>query len=152
MFKSKKIKIQEFAYSLSKAEKEITSSSQESFFHIIKLLIFNSPENYNHWRKEVWSNFHDVPLLKGKNRYPEANFIYKCIWRRNGDRIPDIIKYLKKSEAGLPLKDYDISHIESVLSKYFKWLSKKLEEDGLVASTEIYAELDKLGVPRKENN
>lgn len=68
----------EMAFSRKLARDRITSLSPEIFEHLVKLYVFESPENQNHWISEInaWLNQINRIYLKPSNKKPSWQTIY----------------------------------------------------------------------------
>ena len=55
--------------------------------HLIKLIIFDSPNNNNHWKQEVYALFNNIPKQNKNNKFPSSQYIYNTIWNYYGDRL-----------------------------------------------------------------
>lgn len=68
----------EMAYEHKEAKKIVTSRSPQIFKHLLKLFIFESPENTKHWRKEITNWFREINdiYLKSKTSRPTKQDLY----------------------------------------------------------------------------
>lgn len=144
-------KIQEMAETRKEVQKILRGNDVEEMIeHLIKIIIFNSPKNINHWKTEVYSKFHGLPLMKHNKKPPDKKFIFDTIWDYFGDRLEYIIDCVIRKEPEEKLK----SKLDSVLANevytkvlaYIEWLSKKLSEKTVVTNQEVYDKLEELGL------
>lgn len=112
--------------------------------HLIKLYLFPNTDYTNHWRKEVWNFLNRTPKMPN-NKFPSYKFIYQAI---SGELdITEQLMYLVLDEYSkhTPTR-FDAVELESKLDEYFQWLAEKLSTKGVVQSSEVYEELEKLGL------
>lgn len=143
-------KVQEMAEN-RKAVKDrlISYRTKEMIEHLIRLIIFNSPKNKNHWRGEVYGLLNDIPLMKHNKKPPNRNFIFQTIWEYYGDRLDYLTESVLRQEPKEKLKtDKKISdfadEIYIKVKDYVFWLSKELSEKAVVTKQEVYNKLEEL--------
>ena len=143
-------KVAEFAANLKDFKQEIVGGKVTTCVdHLVKLAIFDSPKNQNHWRQEVYAAFHNIPLLKKTKKYPNPDWMLKFIWDWYGDNLESFISCAIREEPEEKLKLNDTTILDCVTSSvynYFSWLVEQLCKKGEVTSTEVYAKLDRLGL------
>lgn len=65
--------IPEFAKNLSEIKSDLSGGRVTICIeHLIKLAIFQTSQNKNHWRTEVYASFHSIPKVKGSNKFFET--------------------------------------------------------------------------------
>lgn len=145
------IHIQEMAENRKEVTKILRGNDVEKTIeHIIRLVILDSPQNINHWKTEVYSNFHNLPLMKHNKRPPDRKFIFNTIWDYFGDRLNYSIDSVIRQEPEEKLKDksnYELANeVYTKVLAYIDWLAKELSEKTRVTNQEVYTELSNLGL------
>lgn len=142
------ITVSEMAENHKEVVKILRSSSVEELVkHIIKLVLFDSPQNKNHRKTEVYSNFHDLPLMKHNKRPPDERLIFDTIWNYFGDRLNYITDAVIREKSNEKIR-HTISNkqIYAYVLAYIRWLSKELSIKTTVSKQEVYDKLDSLGL------
>lgn len=107
------------------------------------------PEYKNHWRNEVWNRIPRMPLVKHKNKLPDAKLIYDNSYNMYKGYIETILERAIEHEKNL-MPDYDkledVSDFDAIVQSYFKWLSSYLSVNALARPKDIYEKLDDLGL------
>ena len=118
---------------------DIRAASASIVEHVIKLALYPDAQECNHWRHEVYTFLNKVDRLKGKNKYPKKDFIYRWLSTHN-DIIDSFVAQITSDYAEDP-KIIPISKLTAVVEEYQKWLSSELSTRGFVTSKDVYAEL-----------
>lgn len=144
-------KIQEMAESRKEVQKILRGNDVEEMIeHLIRVIIFDSPRNVNHWKTEVYSKFHGLPLMKHNKRPPDRKFIFDTIWNYFGDRLKYSIDCVIRKEPKEKLKNKSdnvlANEVYTKVLNYIEWLAKKLSEKAIVTNQEVYNELEDLGL------
>ena len=124
-------------------QSELKSHSEQLDEHIIRLMLYPTSEYVPHWKQEIWNFLHRVDKLKGKNKFPKAQFILDSISTHN-DMIEELRGLVEDLESELTPVKIDTQNIIAVLEAYQKWISEKLSVQGVVRQSEVYAKLDEL--------
>lgn len=107
------------------------------------------PEYKNHWRNEVWNRIPRMPLVKHKNKLPDAKLIYDNSYNMYKGYIETILERAIEHEKNLT-PDYskleDVSDFNDIVQSYFEWLSSYLSVNALARPKDIYMKLDELGL------
>ena len=142
------IRIQEFAENLKNLKVYLTGRYMTACIeHLIKLAIFDSSNNINHWRQEVYANFHNISKQKSNNKYPKAEFMLKTIWNYYGDDLEKYVKFVIEEEKDEKIKtDVTIKDVTDKIYEYILWLVVNLSLYGEVKSTDVYDKLKELGL------
>lgn len=113
---------------------------------LAQLYLFPNTEYENHWRKELYSHWYKVKLLKG-NKKPEKEFMIQATLGVNRHLAPRILEAMKEKEYTLtPIDGYNLRDYLRICDVYFNWLCGELSEHQLVLPTEVYHQLDKMGL------
>lgn len=132
-------------------DKLIDTKMRELIEHLIRLIVFDSPNNKNHWRGEVYGLFNNIPRMKHNKQPPDKNFMFQTIWNWYGDRLDFLTKSVFRQEPNKKLKENKSSkdfaiEIETKVKSYISWLTDRLSKTTEVNKSEVYAELDSLGL------
>jgi hypothetical protein len=115
----------EMAFERKKAKKTVTSLSPQIVKHLIKLFVFNSPENKTKWISEIdgWLNDIDDIYLKPdteKLEYVDVHdwMINQSSPHYNGKYLDSVVRKLKSTTfKNVTTYDYDSNHImEKILT------------------------------------
>lgn len=122
--------------------------TRELIEHLIRLAVFDSPDNKNHWRTEVYSLLNAVPLMKHNKRPPDKKFMFNAIWSYYGDNLVNLTKSVFKQEPNEKVKQAQntATDIEIKVKAYIDWLTTELSKTASVDKNDVYAELDALGL------
>lgn len=111
--------------------------------HIILYLCSSDVGLKNHWANEIYSFIHDVPKLKGTNRYPSASFIFDNTYEIWYDSMEPGVQKLFQQEH----MEYDAQRVKiaiAIAKEYFLWLSEQLSNNGSVTNQEVRQKLESL--------
>ena len=132
---------------MSMPRKQIASNlsnrSGDLLRHIILYLCSNDAGLKNHWANEIYSFIHDVPKLKGTNRYPSTSFIFDNTYEIWYDSMEPGVQKLFQQEH----MKYDVQRIKTAIAvakEYFLWLSEQLSSSGSVTNQEVRQKLESL--------
>lgn len=130
----------EMAKSRRDAKDKITSLSPQLFDHLIKLFVFNSPENKQHWITEIntWLWQIDKVKLKPDNKKPNWQTQYNWIVfdsdphynRQYVDVTVD--KMIKRSYHSVKLYDYDSENVLNNILSILLQVCKDIENDQFI--------------------
>ena len=128
-----------------KIEYILFAASKPLVEHLVKLIEFPNAYATQHWVKEVCAFCHDVPKLKGSNKYPSEKFIYTQLSSYN-DVLDNIIRSMQDIEYDEEFIDADRDYVLKLVDSYLHWLSHILSQDGQVTLTQVKEELHKLQI------
>lgn len=137
----------------AKYKDEIEDMIQDATPQIIEplaqLYLFPGTEICAHWRQEVWNRIPTMPLLKGRNKLPSAKLIFKNSYELFQFDIDAIVQQALDHESDLT-PDYErlanMYQFKKLVRTYFTWLSEYLSKHKVVNPTDVYNELDNLGL------
>jgi len=135
--------VRAMSFDKQRIEDRLASLAEPVTDHLIKLYLFSNSEYRDHWRKEIWSFLNKVPKLRMNNKFPSSNFIFKLI-SGYADMASQLMFATIDEYSELTPERFDSEELESILIEYFKWISSKLSQEGVVRSSEVYAKLDEL--------
>jgi len=127
-------KLFEMSRSRKDAKDDITSLSPQIVTHLIKLFVFNSPENKNHWIKEIdgWLNQIDDIYLKPSNEKPDWQTIYNWIIFDSSPHYDAeyidgrVKKWLATDYKNVSVYDYDADVVLNEVLKIIERVSKDI--------------------------
>lgn len=138
-------------YGMADSKSDIAARIESCTFPVMcaiaQLYVFPNSQYENHWRTEVWSNFHEMTLLKRKNKLPKASFIMDNSWNVNKKFVADAVKRAITKESELsPREDLDINQLTDIMQSYFEYLATVLSKSRYISPDEVYAKLDELNL------
>lgn len=122
-------KIYEMAKSRQDAKTTVTGISYNLIDHIIKLYVFNSPSDVNHWKGEIngWIKALFKIRLKPNNKHPDKNTLYTWLVfdsdpHYSAEYVDEVVHILRDHDGyNAPLYDYDpefvINEVLSIIDK-----------------------------------
>lgn len=140
-----------YIYAMSTSKSDLSAWIEDHTFPVMcalaQLYLFETAQDRNHWKKEVWSNFNQMKRLKSNNKLPSAKFIYQSSWEPNSDCVGDAVKWaINHDESLSPRDDIKLNELHTIMQEYFEWLSIKLSNSIYLDSGEVYNKLDELGL------
>ena len=127
----------------SKVYDKITAVSSQILQHLIRLIIYSNTTYEDHWKHEIWAMLHEVPKLKGKNKFPTSKFIFSCLEIYN-DALDAQLRLTKSMESELTPSDISSKEILNKVINYQKWLAKMLSDEGTVTFNEVNDAIDSI--------
>ena len=119
--------------------------------HLAYLYIFGKVQDYNHWRREIWTYIHIMPKIRigKKTRYlTNSEFLDATYNQYNSQRVFEYVlsaaPELKTEYEPNQEKLSNISEFETICSDYFNWLAEIICQSGQVLPLEVYRKLDEL--------
>lgn len=127
-------KLFEMARSRKDAKTITTGLSAPIIQHLIKLFVFNSPENKQHWIKEIdsWITQIDDIYLKPSNKKPDWQTLYDWIVfdgspHYDADYLNGRVrKWVNHDYSGVEVYDYDADLVLSQIFKIIENLTKDI--------------------------
>lgn len=136
-----------FALRRSEIAARLEENTRILMKHLIKLWMFPEASETNHWRKEIYSFLNQVPAMKGVNKLPSKEFIFKNTFVINEKFIDDLYEDV--------YDDYTDNHIlartncdamHQAIKDYYIWMSDILSKRGVVSYKKVLQELEILGL------
>ena len=127
--------------------------------HLLKLFYFRENlRDFNGWSISVWKCMSDIPELKGvtgKNKWPDAQFIYNNMWGCYEDAFFDgwhkgtlkDFNYKGDPEfSGLPYVHAggNVETAGEFIKEYHIWLAKELSKKGKVSKGDVQDKIKEL--------
>ena len=136
----------EMARSRKDAKTLITGLSAPIITHLVKLFVFNSPENKNHWIKEIdsWLNQIDDIYLKPTNKKPDWQTIYNWIVFDGSPHYDvdyvegKVRKWINQDYMGVEVYDYDADLVLNQIFKIIENVAKDIEVPNTFVSIKEY--------------
>lgn len=153
-----KAKIQEMSHERDDIRQRYFKGFEKITDHLIKLLTISSPDTYDHWRTEVFSFLPKGYTVKGSHSFMKEKTIYKLFYGFVEDISDSRVRFIFNKELkkavkdGKPkptMKNFNLQQIRKTIDDYAHWLAKMLSTTEDINEDDVYAELDKLGVPGK---
>lgn len=138
----------EMARSRADAKDKITELSPEIIDHLIKLFVFNSPENKSHWVNEIntWLWSIDKIRLKPSNKKPDWQTIYNWMIydsspHYNADYVDTLVKrLLTTGYLRVTVHDYDAETVLNQVLKIIEAVCKDISVPNKFVSINQYLE------------
>lgn len=133
--------------SMSEAQSRIYDKLAEHSWgideHLIKLLLLPNCKEAEHWKREIVKFVDRVDKLKGKNRYPSAKFIKKCLSVHN-DMTSDLLRKVRSELKEPNKRPVTSDEVSCVLEQYQDWLASELSAHGLIDYDSAYEVIDEI--------
>lgn len=137
------IYIRSMSEAQSKIYDKLTDQSWKIDEHIIKLLLLPDCQEANHWKREIVRFVDHIDKLKGKNKYPDAKFIRKCLSTHN-DMIDAILRQVSSNLHESNQRNISTDAALFAVEAYQNWLSNTLSQHGVIYYDEAYQVLDEI--------
>ena len=139
----------EMAESRKNAKRIITGLSPQIFKNLVKLFVLNSPENKQHWIKELngWFNSIDNITLKPNNKKIDWQTIYNWMIfdsppHYSASYVDNIIKKMRRQDySTIAVYDYDSELVLNKILKILESVCKDIEEFDKFITIEDYLDL-----------
>lgn len=136
-----------FALHRSEIAARLEENTRILMKHLIKLWMFPTASDVDHWRKEVYSFLNHVPAMKGVNKLPSSEFIFKNTFVANEKFIENLYKIVYQDYAeSYALARTGCNEVHQIIEDYYKWISDTLSQLGDVGYTDVLQELEILGL------
>ena len=142
-------KIPEFAETLSEVKTDLRGRYMNTCIeHLVKLAIFDSPQNVNHWRTEVYASYPQISKLKKDKRFPSYKLIFNTVWDHYSDILDNIIDTVIKDEPKLKFKPNFMVNEDIItpIESYIMWLAKQFSIKGKIDKQDCFNKLEELGL------
>ena len=123
----------------------IDNHTYQTMIALAQLYLFPTG-NRKHWRKEVWEKFSRIYTLKS-NKLPKAQFILDNSWNIHKDDVWNALDHAEAKEEVYPVrKDANHDSFYQITEDYFIWLADKFSKNPSLRLSDVYEELDRLGL------
>jgi hypothetical protein len=145
-YMNEKIHTREMAYPPNVIVLKLIQYSDPLLEHLLKLYYFRKSERYIHgWMGAVYKCLIRTYKNNRTNKWPTKRFLYENIWNNAKDAFQEHHNgYLGTFSTFKILPKIDKPDVEgsaAFCESYFKWLSQKLSEKGIVTLPEVEEEL-----------
>lgn len=116
---------------------------------LAQLYYFPNNVNKNHWRKEVWANFHRIQRIKRTNKLPSFDFIMMNTLECNKDQFTVVKEFVIDKESDFnpdPERMHNDNKFRDLVRDYFEWLATQFTTKVEIRQTDIYNKLEELGL------
>lgn len=116
---------------------------------LAQLYLFPNSECINHWRKEVWNKFPDIPVLKRSNKTPKPEFILERGWYRYEPKLKAIMHRAEAHEYNQrpePSRHDNVEEFKQAAESYMFWLAETLSFEEVIDPIDCYNKLEELGL------
>lgn len=134
-----------FAFARSRIEvfSKLADNSENVIDHLIKVFLWPTVREQDHWKQEIWNFIRSVPKLKSSNRFPSYKQIKNEIWNSYEDVIYDHIGLWVDEIEETPIS-FDCRDVYHAIEEYMSWLADILSEKGVVRSSQVYSKIEEL--------
>ena len=111
-----RIFVTEFAESKKEIERELKPKTENIIEHLFKLYLVPEHTAVNHWKQEIYSFLHTIDKLKGSNKRPTKEQIYKWTFGKKEDLFDDDYytkRYNKINDYMHNSSTYIVNHLVS---------------------------------------
>lgn len=122
--------------------RELANKSGQLTDHLIKIFLFESSNNINHWIDEVYSFVNRCPKFAHNNKYPDKRFISKAL-NIYLDNLPNICESIQKDYPNYIVKR-SYEEVSIMINEYIDWLACQLSTKGVVARTDVVSKLSEM--------
>lgn len=112
--------------------------------HLVKLFLFPTSKDVNHWKQEIYNLIHSISSIKGNHKIPSANFIFDNIYGKYNINYTNNSINAILDDYGEPEFDFSYDEIHDFISDYVRWLSIELNQREVVSRKLVYAKLDSM--------
>ena len=135
------IYIRSMSEAQSRIYDKLTEISWKIDEHIVKLLLLPDCQEANRWKREIARFLDHIDKLKGKNKYPDAKFIKKCLSTHN-DAIDALLYGVSGNLSETNQRLISEEDVLAALETYQNWLAVELSEHGAIRYFDAYQVLD----------
>lgn len=124
----------------------VEAHTRQVIIALAQLYLFPSGPRV-HWRKGVWEKFNEMHTLKPMKKLPSAKFILDNSFEIYKNRLVDMLQYaIDKEEKYAPIGNVDDYEFRVLVHDYFIWLANMFSSQELIRKSDVYQELDRLGL------
>ena len=117
--------------------------------HLVKLAIFDSPQNVNCWREEIYASHLQIFKLKKDKKFPNYKHIFNTICENHYTNIlDDIIDTVIKTEPELKFKLSFMVNEDAItpIESYIMWLAKQLSTKRKINKQDCFNKFEEVGL------
>lgn len=116
---------------------------------LAQLYYFPNNVNQEHWRREVWANFHRMQRIKRTNKLPSFDFIMLNTLECNKDQFQTVKQFVLRKESECspdPERIHNDSQFRDLTRDYFEWLATQFTTKVEIPALDVYEKLAELGL------
>ena len=143
-------KLNEMATEWSFIKIKLTNEFGIRWEHLIKIYYYEDfPEYHSGWLTSIRKGLEHVSKIKGKNKYPSFDSLYKLLWEDEEDTLQDFhnntVTDINKSYDKLPkITNSNFEGVKDFMQKFTEWSCHKISEKGSIDANETQQKIDEL--------
>ena len=143
-------KLNEMATEWSFIKIKLTNEFGIRWEHLIKIYYYEDfPEYHSGWLTSIRKGLEHVSKIKGKNKYPSFDSLYKLLWEDEEDTLQDFhnntVTDINKSYDKLPkITNSKFEGVKDFMQKFTEWSCHKISEKGSIDANETQQKIYEL--------
>lgn len=143
-------KLNEMATEWSFIKIKLTNEFGIRWEHLIKIYYYEDfPEYHSGWLTSIRKGLEHVSKIKGKNKYPSFDSLYKLLWEDEEDTLQDFhnntVTDINKSYDKLPkITNSNFEGDKDFMQKFTEWSCHKISEKGSIDANETQQKIYEL--------
>lgn len=143
-------KLNEIATEWSFIKIKLTNEFGIRWEHLIKIYYYEDfPEYHSGWLTSIRKGLEHVSKIKGKNKYPSFDSLYKLLWEDEEDTLQDFhnntVTDINKSYDKLPkITNSNFEGVKDFMQKFTEWSCHKISEKGSIDANETQQKIYEL--------
>ena len=143
-------KLNEMATEWSFIKIKLTNEFGIRWEHLIKIYYYEDfPEYHSGWLTSIRKGLEHVFKIKGKNKYPSFDSLYKLLWEDEEDTLQDFhnntVTDINKSYDKLPkITNSNFEGVKDFMQKFTEWSCHKISEKGSIDANETQQKIYEL--------
>ena len=143
-------KLNEMATEWSFIKIKLTNEFGIRWEHLIKIYYYEDfPESHSGWLTSIRKGLEHVSKIKGKNKYPSFDSLYKLLWEDEEDTLQDFhnntVTDINKSYDKLPkITNSNFEGVKDFMQKFTEWSCHKISEKGSIDANETQQKIYEL--------
>lgn len=143
-------KLNEMATEWSFIKIKLTNEFGIRWEHLIKIYYYEDfPEYHSGWLTSIRKGLEHVSKIKGKNKYPNFDSLYKLLWEDEEDTLQDFhnntVTDINKSYDKLPkITNSNFEGVKDFMQKFTEWSCHKISEKGSIDANETQQKIYEL--------
>ena len=143
-------KLNEMATEWSFIKIKLTNEFGIRWEHLIKIYYYEDfPEYHSGWLTSIRKGLEHVSKIKGKNKYPSFDSLYKLLWEDEEATLQDFhnntVTDINKSYDKLPkITNSNFEGVKDFMQKFTEWSCHKISEKGSIDANETQQKIYEL--------
>lgn len=143
-------KLNEMATEWSFIKIKLTNEFGIRWEHLIKIYYYEDfPEYHSGWLTSIRKGLEHVSKIKGKNKYPSFDSLYKLLWEDEEDTLQNFhnntVTDINKSYDKLPkITNSNFEGVKDFMQKFTEWSCHKISEKGSIDANETQQKIYEL--------